>query len=101
MPSYKIRIEQRALDDIQHAFEYYEKQQAGLGVRFNQSVFHSFEALNKNPFYQVRYDNFRCLPIKKFPYMIHYEVDEANEAVVVYAVINTLLNPEMNWLKER
>ncbi len=98
MPSFKIRIEQRALLDMQQAFDYYETQQTGLGVRFNQSVFHSLDVLKRNPFYQVRYDSFRCLPVKKFPYMIHYEVDEATESVIVYAVINTHLNPADSWL---
>ena len=98
MPLYKIRIEERAILDIQQGFDYYEDQQAGLGIRFNQSVFHSFDTLQKNPFYQVRYDTFRCLPIKKFSFMIHYEVDEANEVIIVYAVINTYRNPEQSWL---
>jgi toxin ParE1/3/4 len=98
MPLYKIRIEERALVDIQQAFDYYEAKQAGLGVRFNQSVFHSFEILRQNPFYQVRYDTFRCLPVKKFPYMIHYEVEEAQEVIHVFAVINTHLDPDKNWL---
>jgi hypothetical protein len=48
MPSYKIQIEQRALLDIRQACNYYEEQQPGLGVRFNQSVFHSFDALSNN-----------------------------------------------------
>lgn len=98
MPHYKIRVEERALLDIQQAFDYYEEQQEGLGIRFNQSVFHSFDVLSRNPFYQVRYDSFRCLPVKKFPYMIHFEVDEVNAAVIVYAIINTHLDPEKNWL---
>ena len=97
MPSYKIQIEQRALLDIRQACNYYEEQQPGLGVRFNQSVFHSFDALSNNPFYQVRYDSFRCLPVKKFLYMIHFEVDETNGIVIVYAVINTKLDPAKNW----
>lgn len=65
MPHYKIKIEERALHDIQQGFEYYEDKQSGLGVRFNQSVFHSFEILKQNPFYQIRYNTFRCLPVKK------------------------------------
>jgi hypothetical protein len=54
MPTYKIRIEERALLDIQQAFDYYDEQQKGLGIRFNQSVFHSFDVLSRNPFYQIR-----------------------------------------------
>jgi hypothetical protein len=34
MPSYQIKIEERALLDIQQGFDYYEEQQPNLGVRF-------------------------------------------------------------------
>ncbi len=53
MSLYKIRIENRALLDIQEGFAYYEGKVQGLGIRFNQSVFHSFETLKRNPFYRV------------------------------------------------
>ncbi len=32
--------------------------------------------------------------------MIHYEVDEVNEAVIIYAVINTYRDPAKSWLGE-
>ncbi len=98
MNSFKIKIEQRALLDIELGFNYYEAQQTGLGVRFNQAVFHSFETLKQNPFYQIRYDNFRCLPIKKFPFMVHYEVEEDIRIVNIYAIINSHRNPVDSWL---
>jgi toxin ParE1/3/4 len=97
MSSYKIKIEERALLDIQQGFDYYEQKQAGLGLRFNKAVFKAFENLQINPFYQIRYSTFRCLPIKKFPFMVHYEVSE--DIVTVFAVINTYLDPKKNWLR--
>jgi toxin ParE1/3/4 len=97
MQSFTIRIEDRALLDIQQGFDYYENLQAGFGVRFNQSIFHSFETLQLNPFYQVRYDEIRCLPVKKFPYMVHYKVNEAEGIVYVLAVINTYRDPDKTW----
>ena len=33
--------------------------------------------------------------------MIHYEVEEAQEVVNVFAVINTHLDPDRNWLDGR
>ena len=98
MPSYQIKIEERALLDIQQGFNYYEEQQPNLGVRFNNSVFQAFEVLKRNPFYQIRYDNFRCLPINKFPFMIHYEVEGASKTIIIYAVINTYRDPSKSWV---
>jgi hypothetical protein len=31
--------------------------------------------------------------------MIHYEVDDVRQVVIVYAVINTYLDPSQSWLK--
>jgi hypothetical protein len=98
MSSYQIKIEERALLDIQQGFDYYEEQQPNLGVRFNNSIFQAFEILRQSPFYQIRYDSFRCLPINKFPFMIHNEVEETSKTIIVYAVINTYRNPSSSWI---
>lgn len=70
--SFKINIEPEAFEDIQMAMIWYEKQQEGLGERFYNEVDNAFDSLRINPFLQVRYGNTRCLPLKKFPYMIHF-----------------------------
>lgn len=99
MDLYEVKIEDRAFDEIQDAILYYEGKQSGLGLRFKETVLSAIESLKRNPFYQVRYSTFRCLPIKKFPYMIHFEVDENAKRVDVFAVINTYLNPQDYWLQ--
>jgi toxin ParE1/3/4 len=43
----------------------------------------------------------RCLPLKKFPAMIHFTIDEKANAVVVWAVLNTYLDPKKHWKKKR
>ncbi len=96
---FKLLIDDRALKDIDQATQYYEDQVPNLGNRFRQAVSDSFNALQINPYYQIRYSTFRCLPLKKFPFMIHYEVDDVRRVVIVYAVINTYLDPSQSWLK--
>lgn len=97
---YKIKIEASALDDIQEGIDWYNEQQSGLGRKFLSDVKASFNALKTNPFFQVRYDEVRCLPLKKYPYMIHFTIDQANKLVVVRAVFNTYLNPD-TWTKRK
>jgi len=99
MPPFNIRIEDRATRDIQNGFDYYEELQEGLGIRFNQEVFNTVEILKSNPFFQIRYNSFRCFPIRRFPFMIHYEVDENLKTITIYAVINTYLDPKEKWIK--
>jgi len=101
MDPFKIRIDDRAIQDIQKGFDYYEALQEGLGIRFNQEVFNALDILRSNPFFQIRYNTFRCYPIRKFPFMIHYEVDENLKTVNVFALINTYMDPKENWLKSQ
>ena len=96
---YEILIEDRAALDFQNGIDYYDEQQAGLGKKFNDSFENEISALSKNPFYQLRYSTIRCKPIKKFPYLIHFQVNEANKIVFVFAIINTSKDPGKAWLK--
>ncbi len=90
---FEIILEPDALIDIQDAIDYYENEQSGLGIKFEQALNKLFLSLEKSPFYAVRYDEVLCLPMKKFPYMIHYTLNEPNFNFVVRAVLHTSLNP--------
>lgn len=61
MYPFKIRIEDRATQDIQKGYDYYEALQEGLGIRFNQEVFNALEILRSNPFFQIRYNTFAAI----------------------------------------
>lgn len=97
--AFSIKIESEAKKDIQDGIIWYNKQQIGLGKVFHAEVKAHFKKLQLNPFFQVRYDNVRCLPLNTFPYMIHFTINKELKLVVVYAVFNTLRNPEN--LKDR
>lgn len=94
-----VEIDQRAIKDIQKAIDYYDEQQIGLGQKFENYINKYFKILAKNPLFQIRYDNIRCLPLRKFPFMIHFSVDEESQKVLVYAIINTNLDPKTYWVK--
>ena len=95
---FKVIVEKRALNDLSNAFEYYNEQKSGLGKTFIKAANLCFAELSKNPFYQVRYDSVRCVPLSKFPFMVHFKADEKSKTVQVFAVIHTSLNPETKWL---
>ena len=91
-------IDKRALDDIQQAEEYYNNKSEGLGQRFKDVLDEYISAIELNPFFSVRYKDIRCIPLKKFPYMIHFSVDETNKIIKVHAVFGTSRNPNI-WGK--
>lgn len=96
--SFKIKIEPEARTDIQEAISWYNKQQKGLGKKFYSHVLNHIDDLAINPHFEIRYDNIHCLPLKKFPFMIHFTVDEPSRLVIIRAVFHTSLNPN-KWMK--
>jgi hypothetical protein len=91
---FRIDIHIEAINDIQQAIDYYNEQQSGLGKRFHSAVKQTFKELSVNPFFQVRYDNVRCRLTRKFPYLIHFVVDEKEKTVTIYRLKHTSMKPE-------
>jgi toxin ParE1/3/4 len=88
-----------AIKDIQQIIDYYDSVQFGLSEKFYDELNDYILSLQKNPYFQLRYSTVRCLPLKKFPVMIHFIVDEKLNNIYIRAVLNTHKDPESNWLK--
>ena len=58
-------IEAEELTDIQEGIVWYNKRRTGPGWKFHVEVKKAFEKPGSNPYFQLRYDDVRCLPIKK------------------------------------
>jgi toxin ParE1/3/4 len=87
--AFTIVIERMAIADAQQAIDYYDKQQTGLGEKFNTALDIHIQSIAKNPFYQVRYKDYRALPMKKFPFLILFYISEADNSVFITAVFHT------------
>lgn len=94
---FKVIIDNRAFKDIDETIAYYHKISPQVTKRFVSDIRKAIKELSKNPFFQIRYKDYRCLPLKKFPFMIHYIVDEKKSVVQVFALINTSKNTD-KWL---
>ncbi len=90
---YKVVIESRAIFDIQQAIDYYDSKQNGLGTYFYQVVQEHVETLSKSPFFQIRYKDYYGFPIRKFPFILLYYIDEKLAILYIMSVFNTNLNP--------
>ena len=91
---FTITISKAALGDIEIAKFYYDEQLEGLGKRFTYQVKSSINKLSTHPYFQVRYKNIRCAPVSKFPFLIHFSVNDAKKAIEIFAIIHTAKNPE-------
>lgn len=100
MKKYSLKIEPEALSDIKEAVDWYSKAQKGLGKRFKNTVIKQIDSLSKNPqVYAIRYRDIRCMLIKKFPYMVHFYLNDEDHTVEVLALISTDRNPKI-WEKK-
>lgn len=94
---YKLKIKPEAHQDIQDGIDWHNSRQPGLGKRFHSAVKQEFKMLRESPLFQIRYEGVRCLPLKKFPYMVHFIVEEENKQIIVLGVINTHKKPDVAW----
>ncbi len=100
MKKHKLKIEPEALADIQEITDWYNKTQAGLGNRFQKAAIRHINSLSKDPhIYAIRYKEIRCVVIKKFPYMVHFYINDEYNTVEVLAVISTSKNPKI-WTEK-
>ncbi len=96
---WELKIDVDAFKDIQEAVEWYELQLKGLGQRYKIQTIKSINSLKKNPFvFSVKYNDIRCRKIEKFPFLIHYVIDENIKTITVFAVFHTSRSPEI-WKK--
>ncbi len=96
---FKLLVLPSAAKDIQDNIDYYASLQPELDNKFDEEINSFLLSIQKNPFFQIRYANVRCLPLKIFPVMIHFIVDENHKTVYIRAVINTSKNSDTNWIK--
>ena len=87
--SYPIHIFKAALDDMQEALDWYDSQSTGLEQRFSKEVNQRLSFISQKPEASpVRAENFRGTQLKKFPYTIYYDFDEAIGIVYIAAVLH-------------
>lgn len=94
MKKYKVILLDEAIKDFTDAFNYYKEINAKLANQFYIYTDLAIKDLKKNLHYQVRYDDFRMKIIKKFPFIIHFRIDETNFRVLIYGVRNSYQNPK-------
>ena len=94
MKNFAVIFSPIAIDDAEQAVDYYEEKQAGLGKRFAGQLKNTLNSIKRNPFFaSVRYDDIRCAAVKKFPYLVHYHINEKELIVTIVAVYSTYKEP--------
>lgn len=93
---YSLNYFDDALQDAKDAKAWYKEQQSGLDKQFANSIKSTILFVQRNPFaFAVRYRNIRVAFPKKFPYGIHFYIDEKNQQIIIIAITHNKRNPKL------
>ncbi len=96
--SYKIKIEPETVKDIQKIVNSYDDQKINLGKKFYNSLEKAIQSLKVSPYFQIIYDTVRCYTMKKYPFMIHYTIEENEKIITIRAIFHTSQDTDL-WYR--
>ena len=100
MKKFSIIFEKGYILDLQNAVDFYKDINVGLAKKFSAAVDKAIDAIIKTPLFRIRYDEIRCYKVRKFPYLLHFSVDEKEKLIKIYGIICTYRNPEDSYIKK-
>lgn len=91
---YTIFITPTAMEDISAAIDHYNAIATDLGYRFSELVADYFNRIAGLPTASaIRYKDVRCKPMKRFPFLIMFTIDEKANAINILRIFNTYQEP--------
>ena len=98
--SYQVEILFKANKEIFEAWAWYEKQQIGLGDRFENEVFKKIKLIQNNPFhYSLKKIAYEAL-VDKFPFLIIYQVNDNKKLIIILSIFHTSRHPKQKFPKK-
>lgn len=94
MKAFKVKLLKAAQEELHEAFLYYSKIEPDLGRKFISCMAEAMNSLEINPFYAIRYGSFRLKIVPRFPYLLHFIVDEKQQIVKVIGIRSMYLRPK-------
>lgn len=90
---YNLIFRERAINEIQESFDYYENENFGLGDRFKSQLKKELDYILENPkHFKIVRKSFRQTMMSVFPFLIIYKISEEN--IIIYSVFHTSRNPK-------
>lgn len=87
-----IKILQSARADLVDGYRFYERQAAGVGRYFLDSLYSDIESLQISAgVHAKRFDRYHCLFSRRFPYAVYYRIVE--DQIRIYAVLDCRRSP--------
>ncbi len=88
----KLYYTDRARNDLEIAFEWYEKQRRGLGYEFLDCVEVTVKDIRIFPeMYNICYSKFRRCLTRRFPFSIFYSIE--GKEIIIHSVYDNRQDP--------
>jgi len=85
---YKLIIKTGAELDLNEALKWYEEQKIGLASELYTEIDLAIKRIEEAPeLFQIRYRNVRIVFTERFPYGVHYTIED--DKVFVHAIMKT------------
>ena len=97
--NWRVEFRPEVEQDMAEAAAWYESRQPGLGREFVEEIIRVWDALAENPLLNCRRHptkNIRWRYPDRFPYRVIYEVLDAEQTVVVAAVLHAVRH-DRHW----
>lgn len=90
----KIKISLKAQEEIENAEIFYQNISLKLADKYISTIIKTYNLLEKNPYFNIRYKNYRAVSISQFPYLLFFEIDELNQIVYILSCFHTSQNTD-------
>ena len=81
--------------DVADAYLWYEDQSLGLGMEFLRCVEVALLSIHRTPLiYPIAHETYRRVLLRRFPFALFFEIDEASARCIVYSVFHCSQAPE-------
>ena len=92
MTAFKLVIDEKAINELGDASDYYNNKKSGLGPEFEEEIFSLFDIIKKNPLlFPVKFARIHEAVVKRFPFVVNYEV--IGKEIVVLSVFHIKKHP--------
>jgi plasmid stabilization system protein ParE len=87
---YTVEIALEVQLEIEKYYAWYlHRASLQVAENFIADLQNAYQALAINPFFQIRTKNFRALPLRNFPFLVFFAVDENSRTVSIVDIFNT------------
>ena len=90
---YNVIISPYALNEIEEITDFYNSINLLVLIKFIDILDESIQSLSCNPHFYVKYKTYRSLPLKRFPFILIYDIDENCKEVKILSCFHTSRNP--------